>query len=50
MPWISFFYPSEYGLPLIGVLGVGLRASVSDCPFCRWVADDEFHRREGWLS
>jgi len=44
------FFPSGYGLPLLGVYGVWLLVVVLLYPFCRWVAAVKAHSRAWWLS
>jgi uncharacterized membrane protein len=44
------FYPSNYGLPLLGVYAVWLLVVVLLYPFCRWVAAVKARSRAWWLS
>jgi uncharacterized membrane protein len=50
MTTVFLFYPSGYGVSLIGVYAVWMLVIAILYPFCRWVAGVKSQRRDWWLS
>jgi uncharacterized membrane protein len=44
------FYPSGYGVSLVGVYGIWLLVIAILYPFCRWVASVKSRNKSWWLS